>query len=134
MFETLIRSIILVGVRIFNAVPEKYLFRSLLPKKSNPHSWVALLSFGGGTSSLEHSCCAARRSNGFAYSAQSALSSLISDKREYLRPLGEYPSSALMICNSCGIDDIHAFGVVWRELLAIFTILCYTNHRKAVRI
>ena len=30
-------------------------------------------------------------------------------------------------------DYIHALGVIWRESLAIFPILCYTNHRKAVR-
>ena len=34
---------------------------------------------------------------------------------------------ALMICNSFGIDDIHAFGVISPEGLVILTILCYTN-------
>ena len=36
MFETLIRSIILVGVRILNATPEKYLFRSPYTKQRTP--------------------------------------------------------------------------------------------------
>ena len=39
-------------------------------------------------------------------------------------------SFAMMICNSYGIDDIHAFGVIWCEALAILPILCYTNFRK----
>ena len=38
----------------------------------------------------------------------------------------------LMICNSYGIDDMHAFGVIWHGGLEISTILCYTNSRKAV--
>jgi len=29
-------------------------------------------------------------------------------------------------------DSIHAFGVIWREVLEIFALLCYTNHKKAV--
>ncbi len=28
--------------------------------------------------------------------------------------------------------DIHAFGVIWREVLAISPILCYNKRRKAV--
>jgi hypothetical protein len=31
-------------------------------------------------------------------------------------------------------DSIHALGVIWREVLEIFMILCYTNRRKAVGI
>ena len=45
-----------------------------------------------------------------------------------------YNGEPLVIYNSFGIDDIHAFGVIWHNGLEISTILCYTNSRKAVGI
>ena len=51
----------------------------------------------------------------------------------YLR-LDDIQHFVLVIYNSYGIDDIHAFGVIWHDGLEISTILCYTNHKKAVRI
>ena len=45
-----------------------------------------------------------------------------------------YNGKPLMIYNSFGIDDIHAFGVIWHDGLEFSTILCYTNIRKAVGI
>ncbi len=34
-----------------------------------------------------------------------------------------YNGKPLVIYNSCGIDDMHAYGVIWREVLAILPIL-----------
>ena len=45
-----------------------------------------------------------------------------------------YNGKPLMIYNSFGIDDIHAFGVIWHDGLEISPILCYTNIRKTVGI
>ena len=35
-----------------------------------------------------------------------------------------------MICNSFGIDDIHAFGVIWCETVDIITDLWYNEVKK----
>ena len=41
----------------------------------------------------------------------------------------------LMICNSYGIDDIHAFGVMgMRKRIDTPPLLCYTKSRKTVEI
>ena len=47
----------------------------------------------------------------------------------YLR-LDDMQCFALMICNSFGIDDIHAFGAIWRETVEIFTDLWYNGTKK----
>jgi len=50
---------------------------------------------------------------------------LITRQRAFCRRLDDIQHFVLMICNSCGIDDIHAFGVIWRGTVEIFTKLWY---------
>ena len=125
-----------VGVRILVEVSEKYLFRSLLTK--NPTSF-ALSGFfihceSNGISSRfsvylirfdEH--ISSKR----VYLVKASISSAIGC---ILFRNDDIQHFVLMICNSYGIDDIHASGVICCEALAISTILCYTKCRKAVKI